>query len=137
MSMLGQSGDYAFDYRLTEEPVVEKDHLQLSLFGQVTSLDEYKSTIAQPGTYKFNTRNEEALQFIVTDRVVNTLLQTATEQGVFTFDSREAPYFELFNKTMKNLTTDDFPEYPELAQTYGEGKPVYEVVEVFFPKVKF
>lgn len=80
---------------------------------------------------------------MISERTINTFLQSTTSEGAFRYISSEPDFWRLWapinetNVGVKTLTAADFKDWlPELQEKYGADTIVQEAFEFYYPRVK-
>jgi len=122
IDLLGHQGVFDLDMRMTKNPIIADDYVDLFFYGQITPQGVDDSQVPQPRAYEFSDRMD-VVQVILTDRVLNTLSQSLY-QGGFLKISTDDPYFqELSGFAPGEITTETFSFIlPELQDKYGKKK---------------
>lgn len=122
VKVLGKTGYFNYNWGMVQDPKLTSDTMTFSFLSQFDTPGNVNSEVAYPKKYHFADR-DDYLQVLLTDRVINTFLESAEEQDLLTFstlDTHEVVFRKfLTGRYDMDVNSEDFEDIlPELAETY-------------------
>ncbi len=110
--------------------------MDLFFWGQVNSEHHTESWLPEATAETFSPRLD-SLSVMISERSINSFLQSATMEGSFLYKSDNSAYDRLMNREPVALNTSSYANWmPELAEKFGENKAVLSEFQFYYPRIK-
>ena len=122
MHQLDKYGDFNINWRMTADPVIHNHELDLSLFFDIGPETSHCLVPHDQHDYYFqNNYKSKYVQFVVSDRVPNCLMEAMERQDWFKYEVDSEFMIEHFGTHLVPINAALFKNaYPMIAEQYGD-----------------
>ena len=139
IDQLGKSGEFNLNWRMTADPKIHNHELDFALFFDIGPEKTRCLVPADQHNYYFqdNYKNKY-VQFVMSDRVPNCLMEAMERQDWFKYEINSQFMVEHFGTHLVPINAGMLKHaYPILSEKFGEEQPLNLEVEFRMPRVTF